>query len=151
ATLSYKLSRPARVHIQAGVAKIDPKTKQAEGPVLKTVVNREPRPAGAVVEAWNGLDEAGSSYVPDLPDFVVNIVATSLPENAIPATGNRSAGFLAAAVSRTGESLIPAAPVSHEHHLGLDVFHDTAPRLVASPLNASWSPPEKAWTLAAKT
>src|SRR5262249_37064207 len=41
--LSYILPRPCRVHIQAGTAIIDPKTKEAQGPVLKTIVNREPR------------------------------------------------------------------------------------------------------------
>ncbi len=60
AIFSYKLPRAARVHIQAGIARIDPKTKVADGPVLKTLVNREPRPAGAVVENWNGFDEGGT-------------------------------------------------------------------------------------------
>lgn len=53
--LSYKLDRPSRVHVQAGQAQPDPRTGQMDGPILKTVVDREPRIAGAVVEVWKGV------------------------------------------------------------------------------------------------
>jgi hypothetical protein len=145
ATLSYKLPRPSRVHIQAGVAEVDPATKKPEGPVLKTLVNREPRPAGAVVENWSGFAEGGAFYVPDLPHFVVAIAATSLPENAILATGNRTVSFLERASTRKGSSLHPSPSVEHAHHRGLTALEDVAPRLKVSPLNAVWSVAEKAW------
>jgi flagellar hook assembly protein FlgD len=89
--LGYRLTQPARVHLQAGSAQRDPKTKEEVGPVLKTIVNREPRSAGSIVENWDGFDESGTIYVPDLPNFVVAIAATSLPENAIVTVGTGGA------------------------------------------------------------
>jgi hypothetical protein len=145
ATLSYKLPRPSRVHVQAGTATTNPSTKKPEGPVLKTLVNREPRPAGAVVEHWSGFDEGGTFNVPDLPNFVVSIAATSLPENAILVTGNRKLTFLEWAASRSNASLLPARSADHSHHRGLSALDDAAPTLKAVPLNAVWSAAEKVW------
>jgi hypothetical protein len=144
AVLGYKLPTPARVHIQAGTATLDARTGKPNGPVLKTVVNREPRPAGAVIENWNGFDESGTAYIPDLPHFLTAIAGTSLPENALLTTGNRTTTFLASAGARTGTSLL--SPVtSHEHHAGLTALQDVAPRLHATVTNARWSPTERLW------
>jgi flagellar hook assembly protein FlgD len=150
AILAYKLPKPARVHAQAGSARVNPRTKQSEGPVLKTIVNREPRPAGAVVENWNGFDEGGTFYVPDLRDFVVAIAAESLPENAIITTGNRATSFLETAARRSGSSLLPPVGGGHEHHKGLTALEDVAPKLKAMPLNASWSARDRVWRPAGK-
>jgi hypothetical protein len=149
--LSYKLDRPARVHIQAGLAKADPKTGKREGPVLKTIANREPRPAGAVVENWNGFDESGTFHVPSLPNFVVAIAATALPENVILTTGNRKEQFLERAKRRTGRSLFTFTIADHHHHQGLSTLDDVAPALRVKPLNAVWSPAERKWTTNEKT
>ncbi len=94
AILAYKLPKASRVHIQAGTARIDPKTKEARGPVLKTIVNREPRVGGSIVESWAGMDEGGTIRVSDLPNFVIAIAASALPENSVIAVGNRTARFL---------------------------------------------------------
>jgi hypothetical protein len=145
ATLSYQLPQASRVHIQAGVAQLDPITKRTEGPVLRTIVNREPRPAGAVIENWNGFDEGSTFYVPDLPHFVVSVAATVLPENAIIAIGNRGKTFLEGAAARTGASLLPAFVTDHSHHRGLTALQDVAPALKALPLNASWSAKDRVW------
>jgi hypothetical protein len=145
AVLSYKLTQAARVHVQAGIARIDPKTKETTGPVLKTLVNREPRPAGAVIENWNGFDEGGTFYIPDLPDFVVAVAASSLPENAIITTGNRTVSFLEVAAKRSGVSLLPPSSGGHEHHHGLSALDDVAPKLKATPLDASWSANDRVW------
>lgn len=146
---SYKLAAPARVHVQAGMSRVDPKTKERDGPVLKTLANRAPRPRGAVVETWSGLDETDSYFVPDLPDFAVAIAATSLPENAIIAVGNSSRSFLEAVGTRRGESLVKAAPAGdHSHHRGLTTLDDVAPTLRVAPANARWSEAEKVWTVA---
>src|ERR1043166_6636434 len=67
-TLTYVLEKPSRVHVQAGT--IDAK---AEGPVLKTIVDRQPRDGGRIAEHWSGLDESGALYVPDLPGFALAI------------------------------------------------------------------------------
>lgn len=150
AVLSYNLPRPGRVHMQAGIAKTNPATKLTEGPVLKTLVNREPRPAGAIVENWNGLDEGGTFYVPDLPNFVVSIAVTSLPENSIITTGNRTKTFLEGAVLREGSSFLPPSGSGHAHHRGLTALEDTAPNLKTQPLDAAWSAADRAWYLTGK-
>src|SRR4051794_8546016 len=74
-TLAYTLPRASRVHIQAGTAIFRSKHGAAEGPVMKTIVNREPRVAGAIAEHWSGFDESGAVYVPDLENFAVAIAA----------------------------------------------------------------------------
>jgi hypothetical protein len=145
AILSYTLPRASRVHIQAATATINPSTKKPEGPVLKTLANREPRPAGAVVEHWNGFDEGGTFNVSDLPHFVVGIAATSLPENAILATGNRKLTFRDRAASRSNVSLLPTQSDDHSHHRGLSALDDAAPTLKAVPLDAVWSAADKVW------
>jgi hypothetical protein len=130
--LRYELSRPSRVHAQAGQATVDPKTKQPEGPVLKTIVDRQPRTAGGVVENWNGFDESGKIYVPDLPHFVVAVFATSLPESSIITVGNRKQTFLAYARShRPAEKQRVRAMTGegHAHHTGLNEFEDHSPTL----------------------
>jgi hypothetical protein len=128
---SYKLAAPARVHVQAGTSEVDPKTQNRDGPVLKTLANREPRPLGAVVENWDGFDETGSIYVPDLRGFAYAVAATSLPENALLVSGGEPAGFLKRAASRSGSSLLPPTPAaSHAaHHHGLSALEDASPAL----------------------
>ena len=130
--LRYELSRPSRVHVQAGQAVLNPKTKRQEGPVLKTIVDRQPRIAGAVVENWNGFDESGRIYVPNLPHFVVAIFATSLPENSIITIGNRKQTFLAySQAHRPVEKREVRALTAreHVHHAGLTEFEDHSPAL----------------------
>ena len=135
--LSYSLPWPGRVHVQTGSARIDERTKQPVGPVLKTLVNREPRPSGSVVEHWNGYDESGTVHVPSLPDFRVAVYATSLPENAIICVGNDRRKFLDVVRQRQDRSLLPTkTPTAHSHHLGLTAMQDVAPKLVIRPLNA---------------
>ena len=96
-TLTYVLEKPSRVHVQAGT--IDAK---AEGPVLKTIVDRQPRDGGRIAEHWSGFDESGALYVPDLPGFAFAIAATPLPENSIITYGNTKQPFLEYAAHRTG-------------------------------------------------
>lgn len=152
ASLMYDLPAPARIHAQAGSAAIDANTKTYNGPVLKTLVNREPRPAGAIVESWNGLDESGAIYVPDLAQFVAAILATELPENAVIAFGNRSRSFLDMAAARRGASLLPAAKAhSHQHHHGLNALEDVSPSLTITPLGGVWNEQAKAWIVEGDT
>lgn len=92
-TLSYTLDKPSRVHVQAGTGVADSRKKTTSGPVLRTLVNREPRPAGMVAESWNGFDERGAIYVPSLNHFVIGIAATPLPENSMLVSGGRGGPF----------------------------------------------------------
>lgn len=125
--LSYTLPWPARVHILAGQATQDPMTHVSDGPVLKTVVDRQPRAAGSVVETWNGLDEGGTISVPDLPHFVVAITIAPLPENAILSVGNRKSTFLDYALQhRPKKALLPRKrdAARQPHHVGLTALED---------------------------
>jgi hypothetical protein len=143
-TLAYNLSRASRVHIQAGTAAVDPKTKKLVGPVMKTLVNREPRVSGTIAEHWNGYDESGGIFVPDLEDFVVAIAATPLPENSIVTFGNRQRRFVDTLNLRRGASLFTDRQ-HRKHHAGLTTADDVSPALVIEPLNAAWSAAERAW------
>ena len=152
AALMYDLPSSCRIHAQAGSAKVGDAKASRAGVVLKTLVNREPRPAGAIVESWNGLDESGTIYVPDLPHFVTAILATELPENAVIAYGNRTRTFLDTAVSRRGISLLPPPrDGTHTHHHGLPALSDTSPSLVVIPLNGTWNAQQRAWVVEGDT
>lgn len=146
--LAYTLPAPSRVHIQAGLASPHAKTASTEGMVLKTIVDRAPRAGGAVIESWNGMDESGVVYVPDMPGFVVAIAATPLPANSVITTGNRTRTFLTSAALRTGTSLFakPAGP--HAHHQGLTALEDSSPPLKLEVEHAVWSAAKHEWSLA---
>ena len=143
--LRYKLPFPARVHIQAGSATVDPRTKTVSGPVMRTIVNREPRIAGAVIEQWDGFDESRTIRVTDLPHFVVAIAATPLPECSVITVGNRRRTFVSTLVGRRGKSLLPAYNGGHVHHQGLTAVEDVSPPLKLELQNARWSANEKSW------
>ena len=149
-TLSYGLRRPSRVHVQAGTALLDPATHELLGPVMKTIVNREPRAGGMIAEHWPGYDESGTIFVPDLEGFVVAIAATPLPENAVITFGNRQRSFVETIATRAGHSVLPAR-TQHEHHAGLRTQDDLSPRLQIEPLNARWSADERQWVAPQKT
>ena len=145
AALMYELPVAARIHAQAGSAALNEKNGY-DGPVLKTLVNREPRPAGKIVESWNGLDESGRLYVPDVPNFVTAILATPLPENAVIAYGNRTKTFLDIVPARTGTSLLPAHPANASgHHTGLSTLEDVSPALTITPIGAQWDEKRQSW------
>ena len=144
ATLSYTLPKPSRVHIQAGTAVLDPKTKQLAGPVMKTIVNREPRAAGSIAEHWTGSDESSAIYIPDLQDFVVAIAATPLPENSVITFGNRKRRFVETLSTRRGASLL-SPRAHHQHHAALRTEDDVSPSLSINPLNAAFSSADRQW------
>jgi hypothetical protein len=148
ATLRYKLPVPSRVHVQAGTIAVGlGASSKGEGPVLRTIADREPRGAGFVAEHWNGFDASGSIYVPDLPGFAVAIAVTPLPEESVITFGNAKRPFLEYAAQRSGKSLIPQQPFS-THHAGLDVFHDLAPNLILAPAPGGTRTPDGVWTTA---
>jgi hypothetical protein len=108
-TLVYTLPVASRVHFQAGSAKPNARGEH-EGPVLKTIVNREPRAAGRITEMWNGFDESGTIRVSDQPDFVLALAVAPLPENSILTYGNREARHLSAVlpIFTTTLAIIPS-------------------------------------------
>lgn len=144
ALLSYNLSEPSRVHIQAGTRALHPNTTDSPGPVLKTLVNGAPRISGAVVEPWDGLDDGGVLRVTDLPNYMITIAATPLPKNAIITVGNQARSFLQATSKRTGRSLLTLERADDRHSA---VFQQTAaPTLRLIPQNATWSAAENYWS-----
>lgn len=146
ATLVYNLPRASRVHIQAGTAAVDPKTRRVVGPVMRTLVNREPRVSGMIAEHWNGYDESGGVFVPDLDDFVVAIAVTPLPESSIITFGNRERRFVDTISTRGGASLFTNVR-QREHHAGLSTADDVSPALTIEPLNAAWSAADRVWIM----
>jgi hypothetical protein len=147
--LSYKLDRPSRVHVQAGQARPDPRTREMDGPILKTVVDREPRTAGAVVEVWKGMDASGTIFVPGLPHFAIAVLATSLPDNAVIVAGGPGPSFTAyARAHRPPEALRPSrqgsAPAAH--HARLSGLEDRSPQLVLHPRGV-WDPVQRVWSV----
>lgn len=73
--IHYILPRPARVAIRVGL--------ENGGPILGTVLDWVPRPAGKNVEAWNGRDASGVLDLSHHPNLLVGIRAFALPDNAI--------------------------------------------------------------------
>jgi hypothetical protein len=151
AVFSYRLPVAARVHVQAGLNHRDEKSGEVQGPVLKTLANREPRPAGAVIETWNGLDETGSYYIPDLVDFAMAVAATSLPENAMITVGQKKQSFIDRALTRRGASLLTHSSVNHQHHGGLSALDDVSPTLHVRASNASPVPTGNLWKVDGST
>ncbi|MBI5440095.1 MAG: hypothetical protein HY900_02670 [Deltaproteobacteria bacterium] len=148
AALVYELPKASRVHLQAGQAALDPATGKTVGPVLKTIVNRGPRPAGRVLDHWNGRDETGTVLVSELPHFVVSIACWPLPENSVIATGNRDVRFLDHAISRKGTSRITTRPGHGHHHEGLTTVEDYSPAATVLVRNGTRTGENGCWQVA---
>jgi hypothetical protein len=129
--LSFRLSRPSRVHVQAGQARRVGGRYTREGPMIRTIVDREPRVSGPIVERWNGFDESGTIRVSSLPNFVISVLATSLPDNSLITRGNHERTFVEYARQHRPASALAVrkrtTPV--HHHAGLNVFEDQIPAL----------------------
>jgi hypothetical protein len=125
--------------MQAGAREVVERKRLVKGGLLKTIVNRQPRPAGTVIESWKGYDESGTIYVPSVKEFVMSLATTELPDNSVIAHGNRDRPFLDYANRRVGSSKITASAHDHRHHAGLTALDDTSPPLAisASVTNAS--------------
>jgi hypothetical protein len=78
--IAYTLPAPARVLIRLGVH---------DGPMYRTLVDWRPRPAGSLVESWDGFDEQGLLRVRDHPDFKVLLTYATLPETTVITHGNQ--------------------------------------------------------------
>lgn len=144
-TLSYTLPRASRVHIQAGTAVFDAQGKAIDGPVMKTVVNREPRSAGMIAEHWNGFDDRGDVFIADLEGFAIVVAAAPLADGSVIAFGNRDRAFVVEAAKRRGTSVFSHRYSASEHHGGLATLDDVSPSLRIEPVNATWSAAEHTW------
>ncbi|GAG37604.1 unnamed protein product, partial [marine sediment metagenome] len=73
--ITYVLPKAARLRVRVGI--------KEGGPLLRTLVNREPKKAGRGRIKWDGMDSSGVSNLLGNPDLFANIAAVSLPENSI--------------------------------------------------------------------
>lgn len=76
---TYEVPEMARVLIRLGIHK---------GPMLKTLVDWEPRLAGENIEYWNGMDESNLFEVWNNNKFTSRISYKGFPENTIISWGN---------------------------------------------------------------
>lgn len=83
-TINYKLSNPSRVLMRVGVP---------GGALLKTIVDWQPRPAGAQTEYWNGLDQDNLVDVVGLKTRSIVTSYMTLPANTIITFGNDSVNY----------------------------------------------------------
>jgi hypothetical protein len=83
-TLTYRLPAASRVLIRLGIR---------NGPMLKTLVDWEPRVAGTITEYWDGKDEDGLVDLWGNPDFTVLITYVTLPEATVITYGNREESY----------------------------------------------------------
>ncbi len=83
-TLSYRLSVPSRVNVRAGVA---------SSALLRTLVDWEPRVAGAITEYWNGKDQDDLIDLWELEDHKIVISYFTLPETSVITYGNDAADY----------------------------------------------------------
>ncbi len=146
-TLAYTLPRASRVHIQAGSAVFDAQGKAIDGPVMKTVVNREPRSGGMIAEHWNGFDDRGGVFIADLEGFAIAIAAAPFADGTVIAFGNHERTFVAEAAKRHGVPVFSHRHAASEHHAGLSTLDDVSPSLRIEPVNATWSASDQAWVV----
>ena len=73
--IEYRLSEPARVNVRVGL--------QNFGPLMKTVIDWVPRPAGLNTEAWDGMDQSSVLDLRNHPSLQVEVDAFSLARNTI--------------------------------------------------------------------
>lgn len=144
-TLAYTLPRASRVHIQAGSAVFDAQGKAIDGPVMKTIVNREPRSGGMVAEHWSGFDDRGGVFIADLEGFAIAIAAAPLADGTVIAYGNHQRTFVAETAERRGPSVFSRRHAASEHHGGLTTLDDVSPSLRIEPVNAIWSAADRVW------
>ncbi|MCI0613201.1 hypothetical protein L0244_09440, partial [bacterium] len=147
--LVYRLTLPSRMHVHATSGKMNAQG-EFEGAVLRTLVEREPRAAGAVQESWNGTDVSGTIFVPDLPDFGVSIAAEPLPENSVLTIGNKTRTFVEYISQRKGVSHFADRIKGPSHH-GLSFSQDISPEMKLKLQDAHWSDANKTWISDAKT
>lgn len=73
--VAYRIDRDARVSVRSGITE--------GGPLLRTIVDWEPRLAGEQREPWDGLDPDGRVRVLALPGHRIEVQAVSLPPHSV--------------------------------------------------------------------
>ena len=81
---TYQIPKAARVLVRAAVA---------DGPLVRTLVNWEPRPPGLATEQWDGMDAGGLRRISEIPNIRIGVMAFALPEKSILTTGNAALDY----------------------------------------------------------
>ncbi|MCI5066762.1 hypothetical protein MRY87_13660 [bacterium] len=84
-TVTYRIPSSARVLARFGIH---------NGPMLKTLVDWEPRLGGTVTEYWNGKDEDGTQVIRGMKSFTALITYVTLPDATVVTFGNSDSNFL---------------------------------------------------------
>ena len=84
-TVSFRLPKPAWVLGRVGIK---------GGPLLKTLIDWEPRPAGENIIFWDGYDESKVVKVTDLPGYSMMITTMAFSENSVIIFGNKDIDYL---------------------------------------------------------
>ena len=82
--ITYRLPVMARVLIRLGVQ---------DGPLLRTLVDWQPRVAGEITEYWNGKDQDNMIDLLNHSRFKMLITYFTLPENSVITYGNRTVDY----------------------------------------------------------
>lgn len=80
----YTLSKLSRVLIRAGIT---------DGPMMRSLINWVPKPAGKNIQHWNGYDEDKVVNVFETKRYGVIVVAFALPDYSIITTGNKKLSY----------------------------------------------------------
>ncbi|MFH1892580.1 MAG: FlgD immunoglobulin-like domain containing protein [Candidatus Zixiibacteriota bacterium] len=85
-TISYQLDQPSRILIRIGIA---------GGPLLRTLVNWEPRVVGHITEHWNGRDQDGVIDLTNNERARIVITGFELPDASVITYGNTELDYIA--------------------------------------------------------
>lgn len=127
--LTYTLPKPSRVLIRVGTAQ--------GGPLLRTLVDWEPRSGGQIIELWNGKDADNVMEVWNLPKFKMLVTAFTLPETSVITIGNSQYDYrqykLALSQQRRKKEERPwmnGEPARRSSHFALPRIWDYSPRVL---------------------
>lgn len=77
--VAFQLDEPSRVLVRAGIK---------GGPLMRTLLNWAPRPAGSNIVRWDGYDKDGIVKLRDRSDLGILLTGYRLPEHSIITTGS---------------------------------------------------------------
>jgi len=83
-SIDYDLPETSRVLIRSGIF---------NGPMLRTIVDWEPRTKGFHVERWNGRDSDSLKNIESMPDISYLVIGYRLPQSVILTYGNASLSY----------------------------------------------------------
>lgn len=83
-SIEYDLPETSRILVRSGIF---------NGPMLRTIVDWEPRTKGFHVERWNGRDSDGLKNIESMADISYLVIGYRLPQSIILTYGNASLSY----------------------------------------------------------